>query len=197
VTSTIYDARNFYLDLTKELQRLRFPRYPQREFWRALELADHADVVRAVTAINAAQDALEPGEIVPVAYVNRKDGTRHVFHFTFYLSQAGSNPAMVDDLDRVWLAGALLAIGDALKSVGCWTGRRKRMAILNQAAFDIGQMAHRMSEGYLMHLAVIQVATDPRSVALSPDVVRTRDRYGREHRGDSRSGRISREPPDR
>jgi len=57
VTATIHDARSFYLDLTKELQRLHSPRYPQREFWRALELADHADVVRAVTAINASEYA--------------------------------------------------------------------------------------------------------------------------------------------
>ena len=61
---------------------------------------------------------VEPGQMVPVAYVHRKDGTRHVFHFTHYLAEAGKNPAMVDDLDRVWLAGALLAIGDALKRCG-------------------------------------------------------------------------------
>jgi hypothetical protein len=48
---------SFRLDLIKELQRLHSPRYPAREFWLALELADHADVVRAVTAINAAEDA--------------------------------------------------------------------------------------------------------------------------------------------
>ena len=58
---------------------------------------------------------MEPGQIVPVARVVRKDGTKHVFHFTHYLTKAGSNPAMVDDLNRVWLVGALLAIGDALK----------------------------------------------------------------------------------
>jgi hypothetical protein len=57
VTSTIYDARNFRLDLIKELQRRNSPRYPQREFWRALELADSADITRAVTAINASEDA--------------------------------------------------------------------------------------------------------------------------------------------
>jgi hypothetical protein len=58
---------------------------------------------------------VEPGQIVPVAYVGRKDGTRHVFHFTHFLAQTGSNPVMVDDLDRVWLIGAFLTIGDALK----------------------------------------------------------------------------------
>jgi hypothetical protein len=40
----------------------------------------------------------------------------------------------------------------------------------NQAAFDIGQMAHRMFEGYYMHLAAILVARDPRAVAMSPKI---------------------------
>jgi hypothetical protein len=51
---------------------------------------------------------------VPVANVRRKDGSGHVFHFTHFLDQARSNPAMVYDLERVWLTGTLLAIGDAL-----------------------------------------------------------------------------------
>jgi hypothetical protein len=53
-------------------------------------------------------------KIVPVGHVLRKDGTSHVFHFTHFLAQVGSNPAMVDDLDRVWFVGSLLVIGDAL-----------------------------------------------------------------------------------
>jgi hypothetical protein len=57
VTSTIHDAQRFRLDLIKEHQRLQSPQYPQRAFWRALEVADHADVVRAVTAVNASEDA--------------------------------------------------------------------------------------------------------------------------------------------
>jgi hypothetical protein len=56
VTSTIHDAQRFRHDLIKELQRLRSPQYPQRAFWRALEVADDKDVVRAVTAINSAED---------------------------------------------------------------------------------------------------------------------------------------------
>jgi hypothetical protein len=56
VTSTIHDAQRFRLDLIKELQRLHCPRYPQREFWRALELADSSDIIRAVTAANASED---------------------------------------------------------------------------------------------------------------------------------------------
>ena len=36
---------------------LHSPRYPQREFWQALELADGADITRAVRAINASEAA--------------------------------------------------------------------------------------------------------------------------------------------
>jgi len=58
---------------------------------------------------------VEPGQIVPVGYVVRKDGTWHSFHFTHYLARTGSDPTMLDELHRVWLVGALLAVGDALK----------------------------------------------------------------------------------
>jgi hypothetical protein len=39
----------------------------------------------------------------------------------------------------------------------------------NQAAFEIGQVAQRMFEGYFAHVAAIQVAKDPRAAALSPN----------------------------
>ena len=40
-------------------------------------------------------------------------GILFTLHIT--LARAGSDPAMLDELDRVWLVGALLAVGDALK----------------------------------------------------------------------------------
>jgi hypothetical protein len=57
VISTIHDAQKFRLDLIKELQRFHSPCYRQQGWWRALELAEHADVVRAVSEINAADDS--------------------------------------------------------------------------------------------------------------------------------------------
>ncbi len=54
------------------------------------------------------------GQSVSVGYVARKDGTQHVFDFRYYLDQAQTNSAIVDDLPRVWLVGSLLAVGDAL-----------------------------------------------------------------------------------
>jgi hypothetical protein len=77
----------------------------------------HVAAIRVATDPRAAalSPNVEPGQMVPVGYVVRKDGTSHIFHFTHYLARAGSDPAMVDELRRVWLVGALLAIGDALK----------------------------------------------------------------------------------
>jgi hypothetical protein len=42
--------------------------------------------------------------------VNRNDGTTHVFAFTHYLREAFENEKTKDDLDRVWLTGALLRL---------------------------------------------------------------------------------------
>jgi hypothetical protein len=54
------------------------------------------------------------GHPVPVGYVARKDGTRHVFDTHHYLGQARTNPAIADELPRIWLVGSLLSLGDAL-----------------------------------------------------------------------------------
>jgi hypothetical protein len=55
-----------------------------------------------------------PGMTVPLGFVQRKDGTEHAFHFTHYLKLAAANPELAAELPRVWLAGSLLAVGDAL-----------------------------------------------------------------------------------
>jgi len=99
---------------------------PLRANQAAFEIGQMAERIHGgyfmhVAAIQIARDpravALSPnveaGQIVPVGYVFRNDGTRQIFHFTHYLAQA-VDPDMVDDLARIWLAGALLRIGDAL-----------------------------------------------------------------------------------
>jgi len=89
--------------------------------WRMYEgYFMHVAAIRVATDPRAAalSPNVEPGQIAPVGYVVRKDGTPHVFAFTHYLARAGSDPAMLDELQRVWLIGALLAIGDALKPHG-------------------------------------------------------------------------------
>lgn len=47
--------------------------------------------------------------------VTRKDGTKHIFSFDHYLREAFENSRTRDDLDRVWLAGGLIALADSLE----------------------------------------------------------------------------------
>jgi hypothetical protein len=46
--------------------------------------------------------------------VTRNDGTTHVFAFDHYFREAFENNNTKDDLDRVWLTGALLRLADTL-----------------------------------------------------------------------------------
>jgi hypothetical protein len=55
-----------------------------------------------------------PGHLVPIGTVKRKDGTTHAFHFTHYLNLAGTDALLTDELERVWLAGSLVRVGDVL-----------------------------------------------------------------------------------
>jgi hypothetical protein len=54
------------------------------------------------------------GHAVPVGYVTRKDGTHHVFHFAHYLGQLRENNQFAMELQKTWLVGSLLTVGDAL-----------------------------------------------------------------------------------
>ncbi len=74
-----------------------------------------------IAAVEVARDprskelvsAIPKGQPVPVGYVIRKDGTKHIFDFHHYLDYL-NNPAIVNDLARTWLVSSLLAVGDAL-----------------------------------------------------------------------------------
>jgi hypothetical protein len=55
------------------------------------------------------------GQIVPVGLVPRNDGTQYPYHFHYHLDRVRTSSEMVTDFQRTWLAGSLLAIGDALK----------------------------------------------------------------------------------
>lgn len=61
---------------------------------------------------------VQPGQIVPTGTVTRKDGTTHIYDASAFLNQARINPAIAMEFDRVWLAGALLALGDAAARSG-------------------------------------------------------------------------------
>jgi hypothetical protein len=55
-----------------------------------------------------------PGQTMS-GFVGRKDGSHHAFDFKHYLAQAQADPTITTQLDRIWLAGSLLSLGDALQ----------------------------------------------------------------------------------
>lgn len=57
-----------------------------------------------------------PNQIVPVGFVKSKgDPVAHTFDFKFYLKHVRENEFIMTQIERVYLSGALLTIGDALK----------------------------------------------------------------------------------
>jgi hypothetical protein len=76
----------------------------------------HLAAIAVATDPRAVQLAprIRPGHVVPVADVERKDGTAHVFHFLHFLALAGSDAIVAEELERIWLTGALLRLGDVL-----------------------------------------------------------------------------------
>jgi hypothetical protein len=64
--------------------------------------------------IEAARDSRTNSNLVAVGDVMRKDGTRHVYDMRHYLDHGRTDQRMIDELERVWLIGSLIAIGDAL-----------------------------------------------------------------------------------
>lgn len=58
--------------------------------------------------------------------------------------------------------------------------------IVDQSAYDIGRLAHRMAQGYFAHMAAIQVAIDPRAASLIPSAHSGSSIYGRARRSQGR-----------
>ena len=54
----------------------------------------------------------------PEGLVLRKDGTSLTYDWTHCLEAARADPVLVDDLDRAWLASALIVLGDRLAIEG-------------------------------------------------------------------------------
>lgn len=79
----------------------------------------YAHVTAAIVARGpGAKDALtcmQPGQPFPTETVARKNGTTHVFDSHHYLDYFNA-PEIAHDVATVWLSGALLALGDALKN---------------------------------------------------------------------------------
>ena len=72
----------------------------------------------AIIDVASGVDRGEPIRWEITREVVRKDGTKHVFSFDYYLREAFDDLKTKDDLDRVWLAGGLIALADALDREG-------------------------------------------------------------------------------
>jgi len=62
----------------------------------------------------ALMPATKPGRLVPEGVVRGKDGHEGAFHFEFYLAAVRNDPFVQDQFARVYLAGAIITLGDAL-----------------------------------------------------------------------------------
>jgi hypothetical protein len=78
-----------------------------------------------------------PGNPMPVGRVVRKDGTFHTFDFNHYLDQARTDPLIADDLNRVWISGAYLVVGDALARHG-YFDRAPELELIRHVRNGIG-----------------------------------------------------------
>jgi hypothetical protein len=56
--------------------------------------------------------------LFPNWHCTTRDGSAHTFDFKHYLEQIPTDPRVAADLDRTWLSGAYLVIGDALERNG-------------------------------------------------------------------------------
>jgi hypothetical protein len=63
---------------------------------------------------NSLLTSFQPNQAVPTEIVSRVNGTHSVFDSQHYIGHI-NQPEIEDDLARLWLAGALLDIGDDLK----------------------------------------------------------------------------------
>lgn len=73
----------------------------------AVQVAGHA------MAENMGPESI-PGTSTSVGFVTRKDGSYHAFDFKHYLRRVVHDRAIEEELPRIWLAGSLLRLGDAL-----------------------------------------------------------------------------------
>jgi len=72
------------------------------------------DIAKDPRADSLIPPATQPGHVIPVGDVHRKGGKGHVYDIRHYLGHARTDPDMAYDLDRIWLLGSLIVVGDAL-----------------------------------------------------------------------------------
>ncbi len=79
----------------------------------------HAHAAALLVARNPATDQMfryvEPGQNVPIGRVETKSGLPIQYHLHYYLHLARTDSLLSDELERTWIIGTLLTIGDALE----------------------------------------------------------------------------------
>src|SRR5438876_4036846 len=87
----------------------------------AADIADGYSAHSAAITIATRLDAQTLHRVTwddPVGSAQCKDGTEWLFNLRDFLQLAFTRPAIAEELPRVWLAGSLLTLGDALKRNG-------------------------------------------------------------------------------
>lgn len=122
-----------------------------------------------VAAMHVARDqraqafspSVEPGQIVPVLKIPRRDGNQMIMHFKHFLA-LNKEPETVEAFDRVWLTGALLTVGDALRGNGYFNHepeveiiRHLRNGIAHGNKFEFHSRVVDQRSGVLKHPANI------------------------------------------
>ena len=104
---------------------------------------------------------IEPGQVVPIIKIPRRDGNAMIMWFNHYLKE-GRHPDAREDFDKVWIQGALLIVGDALGANGYFGHepeaeiiRHLRNGIAHGNHFDFRGSVREKRTGKLRHPANI------------------------------------------
>ncbi|MGP8232219.1 MAG: hypothetical protein ACLQL2_06065 [Methylovirgula sp.] len=104
---------------------------------------------------------IEPGQIISVLKIPRRDGNAMIMSFDHYLAE-GRKPDTRQEFDKVWLIGALLTVGDALGHNGYFGHipeaeiiRHLRNGVAHGNKFHFDDKVIKKSAGKLKHPANI------------------------------------------
>jgi hypothetical protein len=61
---------------------------------------------------------LNPGHVVSVGTITRKDGSGHTYDAAHYLKLGNNHPFIAPKIEQAWFAGALITSGDILQKQG-------------------------------------------------------------------------------
>jgi len=112
----------------------------------------------------------KPGKLVPEGVVRGKDGHEGSFHFEHYLNAVRTDPFVQDQFSRVYIAGALITLGDALSRHRYFNHQPElellyyvRNGVAHGNRFNIDAQGERRLLRYPAHnaVAIARVPTSP------------------------------------